>query len=101
MYYIYIIRCKDNSLYTGITNDIERRMNEHIFKTKKCAKYTLRHTAIKLEKAWKTENRSFASKLEYNLKKISKLKKEELIINKTSIYNLFNEKIECDKYIEV
>jgi putative endonuclease len=29
LYYVYILRCKDNSLYTGITNDLERRINEH------------------------------------------------------------------------
>jgi len=28
-YYVYILRCKDDSLYTGITNDLERRVNEH------------------------------------------------------------------------
>lgn len=34
MYYTYVIRCIDNSLYTGITNDLERRMNEHFKKQK-------------------------------------------------------------------
>ena len=46
MYYTYVIRCIDNSLYTGITNDLERRMNEHFKKTEKCAKYTLKHTSV-------------------------------------------------------
>ena len=32
MYYTYIIRCEDNSLYTGMTNYLEKRINEHISK---------------------------------------------------------------------
>jgi putative endonuclease len=35
MYYTYMLRCKDNSIYTGITTDIERRMEEHRRKIKK------------------------------------------------------------------
>ena len=42
MYYVYMLRCKDNSIYTGITTDINRRMEEHFSKGQKCAKYTLR-----------------------------------------------------------
>ena len=40
MYYTYMLRCKDNSIYTGITTNLERRMEEHLQKTDKCAKYT-------------------------------------------------------------
>lgn len=79
MYYVYMLRCIDDSIYTGITTDVERRMKEHFEKDKKCAKYTYRHTALKLEAVWKTKNRMFASKLEYQIKKLSKSQKEELI----------------------
>ena len=48
MYYVYMLRCTDNSLYTGITTDLERRMSEHFSKDKKCAKYTRRHNAKKM-----------------------------------------------------
>lgn len=98
MYYIYMLRCEDNSIYTGITIDIDRRMKEHFSKDKKCAKYTLRHNAKKLEKVWKTENRVLASKLEYHIKKLSKLQKEELIKNSNLLQELLGEKIEADKY---
>lgn len=54
MYYIYMLRCADNSIYTGITTNLQRRIEEHITKSKKCAKYTMRHTAVKLEQAWQT-----------------------------------------------
>lgn len=81
MFYTYIIRCEDNSLYTGITTDIFRRFNEHKKKSEKCAKYTYVHNALKLECAWKSENRVLASKLEYRIKKLNKIKKEELIVD--------------------
>ena len=97
MYYTYMIRCEDNSIYTGITTDIKRRINEHINKDKKCAKYTLHHTAQKLEIAWETENRALASKLEYHIKKLSKKQKEELILN-NNLEELLFEKIEANKY---
>ena len=82
MYYIYMLRCKDNTIYTGITVDIKRRMDEHFSKNEKCAKYTYTHNAKKLEAVWQTENKSLASKLEYAIKKLTKVKKEELIRNK-------------------
>lgn len=99
MYYIYMLRCKDNTIYTGITVDIKRRMDEHFSKNEKCAKYTYTHNAKKLEAVWKTENKSLASKLEYAIKKLTKTKKEELIKNK-KLEDIFldNEKIDITKY---
>ena len=98
MYYIYMLRCEDNSIYTGITTDINRRMKEHFSKDNKCAKYTLNHTAKKLETAWETETRILASKLEYYIKKLSKKDKEELIQNTDKINNLLEDKIDCSRY---
>lgn len=40
MYYVYMLRCIDNTIYTGITVDVDRRMKEHFSKNEKCAKYT-------------------------------------------------------------
>ena len=98
MYYVYMIRCRDNSIYTGITTDVKRRINEHFKQNEKCAKYTLNHPIEKLECAWETENRVLASKLEYYIKKrLTKKQKEELII-KNNLEELLNEKIEVGKY---
>ncbi|MGN1297673.1 MAG: GIY-YIG nuclease family protein [Clostridia bacterium] len=97
MYYTYMLRCEDNSIYTGITTDIERRMKEHFEKDKKCAKYTFTHSAKKIEALWRTENKSLASKLEFHIKKLKKAEKEELIINK-DLEKYLGEKIEVDKY---
>ena len=97
-YYTYMIRCEDNSIYTGMTNDLDRRIKEHIEKDKKCAKYTSSHTAIKLERAWISENKVYASKLEYWIKKLTKKEKEELIKNPRKLNTLLKEKVETNKY---
>lgn len=100
MYYIYMLRCKDNSIYTGITTDLQRRIEEHITKGKKCAKYTMRHTAVKLEQAWQTETRVNASKLEYRIKHLNKEQKEEIIHNPQMLKILEN-KIDVNEYKNV
>jgi putative endonuclease len=92
-----MLRCKDNSIYTGITTDINRRMKEHFSKGEKCAKYTLNHSATKLESVWQSNSRIFASKLEYHIKTLSKKQKEELI-TKNNLEDLLGEKIDCNEY---
>lgn len=79
MYYTYMIRCSDNSIYTGMTSNLEKRVEEHLTKNKNGAKYTKSHNAVKLEIAWKSKNKSLACKLEYYLKKLTKYQKENLI----------------------
>ena len=80
MYYVYFMRCDDNSLYCGITTDVERRFKEHTDKENiKGAKYTHSRNVISVAAAWRTdEGRSEASKLEAFLKKLTKEKKEIL-----------------------
>jgi predicted GIY-YIG superfamily endonuclease len=68
MYYVYILKCEGELLYTGITNDVSRRMDEHFGRSEKCAKFTRSHKAQSLEALWSCENRSLASKLEYRIK---------------------------------
>ena len=101
MYYTYILRCKDNSLYTGITTDLERRLKEHKEKGEKTAKYTLRHEAVKMEIAWESENRVLASKLEFNIKKLTKKQKEELIKNPKLLSEFLGDKIQSELYLKV
>ena len=101
MYYTYILRCKDNSLYTGITTDLERRLKEHKEKGEKTAKYTLRHEAVKMEIAWESENRVLASKLEFNIKKLTKKQKEGLIKNPKLLSEILGDKIQSELYLKV
>lgn len=78
MYYTYLLRCTDGSLYAGIAADLKRRMEEHFSKDPKCAKYTRSHPPLRLCAAWESEGRGVASRLEYRLKHLSKEKKEFL-----------------------
>ncbi len=98
MYYTYMLRCEDNSIYTGMTTDLERRLEEHQSKSDKCAKYTLTHSAINFEAAWESSTRSMASKLEYNIKKLTKQEKETLIKEPRKFKIILEEKINCKDY---
>ncbi len=101
MYYTYMLRCEDNSIYTGITTDVERRMEEHFMQNDKCAKYTKRHKAKNLEALWQSEDRVHASKLEYAIKTLKKSEKEDLVRNKFKLENFFKERLECEKYVRI
>ena len=76
----YYVRCSDNSLYTGITTDINRRIHEHN-ETKKGAKYTKSRRPVSLVYSALIGDRSSAQKEEYRIKKLSKIKKQELVDN--------------------
>lgn len=97
-YYVYIIRCEDNSLYTGITTDLQRRMKEHLERNEKCAKYTLSHHAKEMEIAWKTSDRIKASKLEYYIKTLSKIQKEKVIGDFKKLKYFLADKIDYKEY---
>ena len=77
-YYVYLLRCVDGSLYTGITTDVERRFAEHTSGGKPGAKYTRHHPPKEIAAVWRAENRSVASKLEWRLKHLTKAQKEIL-----------------------
>jgi len=79
-YYCYILRCKDNSLYTGYTTEIERRVWEHN-NSEKGAKYTKIRRPCILVYFEEYNTKSEALKREYYIKKLSKAEKEKLIIN--------------------
>jgi len=100
-YYTYILRCEDNSLYTGMTTDLQRRIKEHFERGKKCAKYTMSHHAKSMEAAWKTKDKISAAKLEYHIKTLTKQQKEDLIKNNKKLKEFLSEKIDCKKYTEV
>ena len=95
-YYIYIIRCSDNSLYTGITTDIDRRMMEHKTKSRVGAKYTKNHDFLKLEIYFETSSRSLASSLEFYIKKLKKREKENIIKSKS--LDILKDKIDLNLY---
>ncbi len=79
LWFVYYLRCADNSLYAGITTDLSRRLNEHNTCNKTGAKYTRVRRPVKLAYAETQENRQLASKREYQLKKLLKIQKEALV----------------------
>jgi len=80
MWFVYILKCKDNTYYTGITTDIDRRIIEHNTSSK-WAKYTRGRRPVQLMYTSDFKNKSEASKEECRIKKLNKKCKEELISN--------------------
>ncbi|MFH1233384.1 MAG: GIY-YIG nuclease family protein [Patescibacteria group bacterium] len=78
MYYLYILKCTDKTLYTGITTNLKRRIVEHN-SSKLGARYTSSRRPVKLVYSKKFKNRSIASKEEAKVKKLKKSKKLQLI----------------------
>ena len=76
-WFVYILKCSDNSLYTGITNNIENRVTIH--NQGKGAKYTRGRTPVILMAYWETDNKSNALKEEYRIKQLKKIDKLKLI----------------------
>jgi len=68
MYYVYILKCADDTLYTGITTELTRRIAEHNGSAKG-AKYTRVRRPVKLVYSEVHDDRSTASKREYEIKK--------------------------------
>ncbi len=74
---VYILECKDNSYYTGITNDLNSRLAKH--NEGKGAKYTRGRRPVTLIKSWEFPSKSEALKEEYRIKKLTRKQKNALI----------------------
>jgi putative endonuclease len=79
MYYFYMLRCSDNSLYSGITNNLDRRLKEHNSSTSRSAKYTRAKQPVKLVYTEEFPTIQQAMAREREIKKWPKAKKEALI----------------------
>ena len=77
-YFLYILKCHDLTLYTGITTDLNRRINEHNFSALG-ARYTRGRRPVKLVYSKKFNSRSLATKEECRIKKLSRLEKIKMI----------------------
>ena len=96
-YYTYMLRCEDNSIYTGYTDDLNKRMKSHFSEDKIHAKYTKSHKPIKVEAAWRTKEKTNACKLEYYIKTLNKKQKEDVILNH-KLKKYLKQKIDSRKY---
>ena len=77
MYYTYIVRCSDNTLYTGYTNDIDKRIKAH--NLGKGAKYTRSRLPVSLVYREEFGTKEEAMSREWHIKRLSKEAKEKLI----------------------
>jgi putative endonuclease len=77
-WWVYFLRCNDNSLYAGVTTDITRRIAEHN-NSKLGAKYTRARRPVTLAYLEEADNKSLACKREYQIRHLTKVKKEELV----------------------
>ena len=84
-WYVYMLRCRDGSLYTGYTDDPVRRLAVH--NSGKGAKYTRSRLPVTLAYSEEHPDKSAAMKREAAIKRLKKPQKEALILQKESIYH--------------
>lgn len=86
MCYVYILKCSDKTLYTGWTNNLEKRLSCH--NSGKGAKYTKYRLPVKIVYFEKLESKSEALKREYAIKQLSRKDKLKLINNSSNPYTI-------------
>ncbi|HUD19149.1 MAG TPA: GIY-YIG nuclease family protein [Patescibacteria group bacterium] len=87
MWFVYIVRCSDLSLYTGITTDLTRRIKEHNSISKTAATYTRTHRPVTLVYVEQASSRSEALKREAAIKRMPKSEKTNLISTVRQTYH--------------
>ncbi|MEX2353518.1 MAG: GIY-YIG nuclease family protein [Gammaproteobacteria bacterium] len=78
-WYVYILRCADNSLYTGTTTDVPRRLDEHNTHNRLAAAYTRGRRPVKLVYSEVLPSRSDALKREHEIKRLDRADKQRLV----------------------
>ena len=78
-WFLYVVRCGDGSLYTGITTDVSRRLAEHASGGPKAAKYLRSRGPLTLAFSMQVEDKSAALSLELKFKSLSRSRKDEVI----------------------
>ena len=98
MYFIYILRCVDSSLYCGYTTDVENRLKSHKGDRPGGAKYTRSHPPLGLAALWKTSEKGAAMRLERSIKRLRKSDKERLIEDDSALGELIGDKLDAEAY---
>lgn len=94
MYYTYLLRCDDNSVYTGITTDVQRRFRRHC--SGKGAKYTRSHKPTAVLAVFESPDKSSAARLEYHIKCLDKKRKESVVRHKN--LTVLQDKLDISQY---
>lgn len=87
MYYVYVLECRDGSLYAGMTNDLRRRMALHT--AGRGAKYTRSHPPRVLAGLWRCGGRTAAARLEYAFKTLQRAQKRALLAAPERVTEVF------------
>jgi putative endonuclease len=95
LFSLYIVRCADDSLYTGIAADVDKRLAEHR-SGPRGAKYLRGRQPLKLEFSQRVGDRTLASRLEYRVKRLSRARKEALIAGTESLRDLAEDHVSED-----
>jgi putative endonuclease len=88
-WYLYLIRCGDGSIYTGVATDVSRRLAEH--RGGKGARYLRGRGPLLLARKVRVGAKSDAFKMEWRVKRLSRGKKEKLIARKIKLKDLVSE----------
>jgi len=75
--YVYLLRCRDGSLYCGWTVDVEKRLAAHA--TGKASRYTSRRLPVRLAASWEMETASEARRMEWRIKQLTRTQKLALV----------------------
>lgn len=84
IYWVYILRCSNQSFYTGYTDNLEKRFQEHL--SGKGSKYTRSFKPLSIAQSWEINGeKSIAMRVERYIKSLSKAQKEQLVLNPTDL----------------
>lgn len=83
-WYVYILRCSDNTLYTGVAKDLAKRIHQHNHGNEG-AKYTRARRPVELVYQELMENRSIAQQREHRIKRLTAAQKRQLIAGDSSV----------------
>ena len=88
IWYLYILRCEGETLYTGITTDVERRFSEHLVGEARGAKYTKMAKPRELAYSLPIGSRDIAARMEHRIKRLPKEEKEAVVAARFNLVDL-------------
>ena len=83
-WHVYILRCGNGALYTGVTTDVDRRVSEHTDQGPLAARYTRAFGPVRLVYSCCVGSKRLSYQIEYRIKKLSHEKKQSLVARKPS-----------------
>lgn len=95
-WFLYLIRCRNGTLYAGISTDVTRRFAEHQAGAPKGARYLRGKGPLQLEFQAPAGDRSTATKLEYWVKSLPRSVKEDMVAGRSDLQELFTAKLDAE-----